>query len=332
MSRQQPQRGRDHQHVSPPLSAYVRFFFSTLPHPDLLYYRWSFITLLTAYFLCAAVIVPKLLQFGGTEAEEAWWALRWGSLSVAVLVSLIIALRFIDPGSVRPHEQQGQHPQQQAEDSSKQQSVSTLSQRSAATVPTSSSPDSSVCSHCGTVHARRCHHCRRCRLCVVRYDHHCVLIDLCIGQSNYRFFMAAIALTSVSCAIAARLCLRLTLALSSSLSPAFHPRTLLAGVTCLTFAVVAVLCVVYLFIHMLLLLSSRTLHEAYRHNRSKRKRARWCSSSVPRDAVGLLFAGGLRLLELEGREMVDERSWEARMEAEGWDRDEDVEDEQRDES
>lgn len=52
-------------------------------------------------------------------------------------------------------------------------------------------------------------HCNQCGICIDRFDHHCVWLNLCIGGRNYRLFIA----TVIVCAI--------TLAYSSLYSLAF---------------------------------------------------------------------------------------------------------------
>merc|ERR1711939_630138 len=35
----------------------------------------------------------------------------------------------------------------------------------------------------------RAHHCKRCGVCVLKMDHHCVWVDGCVGQNNYKYFV-----------------------------------------------------------------------------------------------------------------------------------------------
>lgn len=55
--------------------------------------------------------------------------------------------------------------------------------------------------HCGLCESY-CHesskHCKSCRRCVVGFDHHCIWINNCIGERNYRPFMVMIAMVVVS--------------------------------------------------------------------------------------------------------------------------------------
>ena len=46
------------------------------------------------------------------------------------------------------------------------------------------------CERCKIYKPPRCKHCYLCDRCVIRYDHHCPLIDHCIGVNNYRTFMS----------------------------------------------------------------------------------------------------------------------------------------------
>ena len=32
-------------------------------------------------------------------------------------------------------------------------------------------------------------HCYKCNQCVHKYDHHCVLMDICIGEFNHRYYL-----------------------------------------------------------------------------------------------------------------------------------------------
>ena len=33
-------------------------------------------------------------------------------------------------------------------------------------------------------------HCYRCQKCVHKYDHHCVLLNICIGEMNQKYYIA----------------------------------------------------------------------------------------------------------------------------------------------
>jgi len=46
-----------------------------------------------------------------------------------------------------------------------------------------------ICSTCQTYKPPRCHHCSRCNRCYLKYDHHCLFLDACIGFHNYKFFL-----------------------------------------------------------------------------------------------------------------------------------------------
>jgi len=45
------------------------------------------------------------------------------------------------------------------------------------------------CSNCKSHKPPRTHHCSRCSRCVMRMDHHCDFLDVCIGSDNIKFFL-----------------------------------------------------------------------------------------------------------------------------------------------
>ncbi|KEP65732.1 UNVERIFIED_CONTAM: DHHC zinc finger domain-containing protein [Hammondia hammondi] len=56
-------------------------------------------------------------------------------------------------------------------------------------------PDMRECDVCGFVHERS-KHCRVCNKCVDGFDHHCMWINNCVGEKNYRPFFALLVFTA----------------------------------------------------------------------------------------------------------------------------------------
>ena len=48
---------------------------------------------------------------------------------------------------------------------------------------------SQFCELCQAFKPPRCHHCSQCNQCLLKFDHHCYLLDACIGFHNYKFFI-----------------------------------------------------------------------------------------------------------------------------------------------
>ena len=82
--------------------------------------------------------------------------------------------------------------------------------------PTVSGPGAGInyCYLCEVGVAKRTRHCRRCDKCVAIFDHHCPWVNTCIGEGNYRYFLAMLAavgaMTALQLATAVQACVGLT--------------------------------------------------------------------------------------------------------------------------
>lgn len=55
------------------------------------------------------------------------------------------------------------------------------------------------CSHCDKPKPPRSHHCRRCGSCIRKMDHHCPVINNCVGWGNYKYFMLLLTWAAIIC-------------------------------------------------------------------------------------------------------------------------------------
>lgn len=46
-----------------------------------------------------------------------------------------------------------------------------------------------ICLKCRIIRPDRCYHCSKCSICILKRDHHCPLLDKCIGFSNQKYFI-----------------------------------------------------------------------------------------------------------------------------------------------
>jgi hypothetical protein len=54
-----------------------------------------------------------------------------------------------------------------------------------------------TCKVCGSRRTKTTHHCRFCRRCVEGFDHHCDVLDICVGEGNIFLFRLFLFLNSV---------------------------------------------------------------------------------------------------------------------------------------
>ena len=126
-----------------------------------------------------------------THLSVAWWLIAVvGYPSGAVALSLIIAIRKMDPGRVKRSGEYG--------------------------------PNARRCEVCGLLRPpERAHHCRVCGYCVEEFDHHCFVLGRCIARNNRVFFIALLFAGAAAFTTAANGCYQMLVA-EMSQSPSFR--------------------------------------------------------------------------------------------------------------
>mmetsp|Transcript_104426 Transcript_104426/g.156400 ORF Transcript_104426/g.156400 Transcript_104426/m.156400 type:complete len:420 (+) Transcript_104426:48-1307(+) len=61
------------------------------------------------------------------------------------------------------------------------------------------SVERTVCQKCNITRPPRCRHCSKCNRCILRFDHHCVWLNNCVGYNNYRSFFLTIFYLTMGC-------------------------------------------------------------------------------------------------------------------------------------
>lgn len=143
------------------------------------------------------------------------------------------------------------------------------------------------CQKCSIYKPPRAHHCRVCKRCVLRMDHHCVWINNCVGQRNYKHFFLFVSYTVVALAHALVLLSgqfiydlgggeegelegqkrRQSELMFFAISPTIAP--LLKGICFVTVILLLVALGVLLIWHIYLTLSNKTTIEYYEGVRAK---------------------------------------------------------------
>lgn len=55
------------------------------------------------------------------------------------------------------------------------------------------------CVTCKRDRPHRAHHCQICNVCIMRYEHHCIFLGICIGLKNVKLFILFLFYASLSC-------------------------------------------------------------------------------------------------------------------------------------
>ncbi|MES1915244.1 MAG: hypothetical protein MHM6MM_007220 [Cercozoa sp. M6MM] len=98
--------------------------------------------------------------------------------------------------------------------------------------------DTAMCRYCSLIKPNRAHHCSVCDHCVLKYDHHCMWLNNCIGHANYKYFVLMLfymALVSLLSAVSH------AVFLVTTTDPSVHTATFVSSALCTLLSVFALL-------------------------------------------------------------------------------------------